>query len=233
MKTNGLILGLISFGLLLLGLQAVLLPDSASTAAGISVDEYIEQSNIQSIDVEATANQARASRERYFAEKGNSTLDWDMPSSLSSSGSTPFESRSIAQEQSPAEETASSSSPQPSTSAGSETALNDTTMANASGSWSLQLVDSIQRDVSLALFQEGSSIFGSGSIREDNSTRQVTASGTLQGEALSLDLTAQQPIVLYKLLLNISHEDASGTYSAMSASGEKWTGHADGFRLAA
>ncbi|MBP7069735.1 MAG: hypothetical protein KBA97_01530 [Methanothrix sp.] len=232
MKTNGLILGLISFGLLLMGLQAVLLPDSASIASGISVDEYIEQSNIQSINVEATANQARASRERHFAEKENSTLDWDMPSSLSSSGSTPFESRSMAQEQSPAEE-AASSSPQPSTSAGSEIASNDTTMANASGSWSLQLVDSIQRDVSLALFQEGSSIFGSGSIREDNSTRQVTASGTLQGEALSLDLTAQQPIVLYKLLLNISHEDASGTYSAMSASGEKWTGHADGFRLAA
>ena len=169
MKTNGLILGLISFGLLLLGLQAVLLPDSASIASGISVDEYIEQSNIQSINVEATANQARASRERHFAEKENSTLDWEMPSSLSSSGSTPFESRSMAQEQSPAEE-AASSSPQPSTSAGSEIASNDTTMANASGSWSLQLVDSIQRDVSLALFQEGSSIFGSGSIREDNST---------------------------------------------------------------
>jgi hypothetical protein len=59
------------------------------------------------------------------------------------------------------------------------------------------------------------------------------ASGTLQGDLLSLDLTTQQPIILYKLLLNMSNDDASGKYSAISSSGDKWTGQADGFRLAA
>ena len=84
MKISLLISGLIS-GLLLLGFQSVILPDSPSIASGSSVDEYIEQSNIQTIDVEAVANQAKASRERYCAEKENSTLDWEMPSSLSGS----------------------------------------------------------------------------------------------------------------------------------------------------
>lgn len=231
MKISLLISGLIS-GLFLLGFQSILLPDSPSIASGISVDDYIEQSNIQTIDVEAVANQAKASRERYFAEKENSTLDWDMPSSLSGSGSTPFESRSMAQEQSSAE-VQDSSSQSSEISADAQVASNQSVIANASGTWSLQLNDSMQRDVSLALFQEGASIFGSGSLREGNSTSQVMASGTLQGDLLNLDLTTQQPITLYKLLLNLSDEDVSGKYSAISSGGDKWTGQVDGFRLAA
>mgnify|MGYP001076064634 FL=1 len=231
MKISLLISGLIS-GLFLLGFQSILLPDSPSIASGSSVDDYIEQSNIQTIDVEAVANQAKASRERYFAEKENSTLDWDMPSSLSGSGSTPFESRSMAQEQSSAEvQDSSSQSSEISTDA--QIASNQSVIANASGTWSLQLNDSMQRDVSLTLFQEGASIFGSGSLREGNSTSQVMASGTLQGDLLSLDLTTQQPITLYKLLLNLSDDDVSGKYSAISSGGDKWTGQVDGFRLAA
>lgn len=231
MKISLLISGLIS-GLFLLGFQSILLPDSPSIASGISVDDYIEQSNIQTIDVEAVANQAKASRERYFAEKENSTLDWDMPSSLSGSGSTPFESRSMAQEQSSAEvQDSSSQSSEISTDA--QIASNQSVIANASGTWSLQLNDSMQRDVSLTLFQEGASIFGSGSLREGNSTSQVMASGTLQGDLLSLDLTTQQPITLYKLLLNLSDDEVSGKYSAISSGGDKWTGQVDGFRLAA
>ena len=159
MKICLLISGLI-LGLFLLGFQSVLLPDSPSIASGISVDDYIEQSNIQTIDVEAVANQAKASRERYFAEKENSTLDWEMPSSLSGSGSTPFESRSNAQEQNSAEVLDSSSSLSSESSADAQVASNQSVIANASGTWSLQLNDSMQRDVSLALFQEGSSIFG-------------------------------------------------------------------------
>lgn len=232
MKICLLISGLI-LGLFLLGFQSVLLPDSPSIASGISVDDYIEQSNIQTIDVEAVANQAKASRERYFAEKENSTLDWEMPSSLSGSGSTPFESRSNAQEQNSAEVLDSSSSQSSESSADAQVASNQSVIANASGTWSLQLNDSVQRDVSLALFQEGSSIFGSGSLREGNSTSQVMASGTLQGDLLSLDLTTQQPITLYKLLLNMSDDEVSGKYSAISSGGDKWTGQVDGFRLAA
>ena len=231
MKISLLISGLIS-GLFLLGFQSILLPDSPSIASGISVDDYIEQSNIQTIDVEAVANQAKASRERYFAEKENSTLDWDMPSSLSGSGSTPFESRSMAQEQSSAE-VQDSSSQSSEISADAQVASNQSVIANASGTWSLQLNDSMQRDVSLALFQEGASIFGSGSLREGNSTSQVMASGTLQGDLLSLDLTTQQPITLYKLLMNLSDDEVSGKYSAISSGGDKWTGQVDGFRLAA
>lgn len=231
MKISLLISGLIS-GLFLLGFQSILLPDSPSIASGISVDDYIEQSNIQTIDVEAVANQAKASRERYFAEKENSTLDWEMPSSLSGSGSTPFESRSMAQEQSSAE-VQDSSSQSSEISADAQVASNQSVIANASGTWSLQLNDSMQRDVSLALFQEGASIFGSGSLREGNSTSQVMASGTLQGDLLNLDLTTQQPITLYKLLLNLSDDEVSGKYSAISSGGDKWTGQVDGFRLAA
>lgn len=233
MKINLSMLCLIAFGFFLLGLQAVVLPDSASIASGTSVDDYIDQSNIQTIDIESIGNQAKASREEHFAEKENSTLDWSMPSSLAGSGNTPSQSRGMAQEQSQAEEDAASSSQPSDISNNAQTASNDSIMANASGTWSLKLTDSIQRDVSLALFQDGASIFGSGSIREGNSTRQLMASGSLQGAALSLDLTAQQPMMLYKLLLNLSQDEASGRYSAIPASGGSWTGEVDGFRLTA
>jgi hypothetical protein len=234
MKTNLSMLCLIAFGFFLLGLQAVVLPDSASIVSGTSVDDYIDQSNIQTIDLVSIGNQAKASREEHFAEKENSSLDWSMPSSLAGSGSTPSQSRGMAQEQSQAEVQDAASSSQPSDiSNNSQTISNDSIMANASGSWSLKLTDSIQRDVSLALFQDGASIFGSGSIREGNSTRQLMASGSLQGATLSLDLTAQQPMMLYKLLLNLSQDDASGRYSAIPASGGSWTGEVDGFRLTA
>ena len=133
MKNKELILGLISFSLLIFGFETVLLPDSASIASGSSVDEYIEQSNIQTIDVEAVANQAKASRERYFAEKENSTLDWEMPSSLSGSGSTPFESRSNAQEQNSAEVLDSSSSQSSEISTDAQISSNQSVIANASG----------------------------------------------------------------------------------------------------
>ena len=217
MKTNLSMLCLIAFGFFLLELQAVVLPDSVSIASGTSVDEYIAESNIQTIDLESAGDQARASRDEYFAKKANSTLDWNMPSSLDGSGSTPSQSRSQAQEQIQSEVQDAAAS----------------ITANASGTWSLKLTDSIQRDVSLALFQDGSTIFGSGSIREGNSTRQLMASGSLQGAALSLDLTAQQPMMLYKLILNLSQDEASGRYSAIPASGGSWTGEVDGFRLTA
>ena len=217
MKTNLSMLCLIAFGFFLLELQAVVLPDSVSIASGTSVDEYIAESNIQTIDLESAGDQARASRDEYFAKKANSTLDWNMPSSLDGSGSTPSQSRSQAQEQIQSEVQDAAAS----------------ITANASGTWSLKLTDSIQRDVSLALFQDGSTIFGSGSIREGNSTRQLMASGSLQGAALSLDLTAQQPMMLYKLILNLSQDEASGRYSAKPASGGSWTGEVDGFRLTA
>jgi hypothetical protein len=233
MRTNGFMLCIISFAFFWLGLQALLLSDSVSIASGSSVDDYIDQSNIQTIDVVPIGEQAKASRENFFAEKENSTLDWTMPSSLSTSGNTPSESRNQAKDQGSAEIQNATLSGQPSSVSNGAEIVPTSSITNASGTWSFRLTDSIQRDASLALFQEGASIFGSGSLRANNNTHQVMASGTLQGDVMSLDLTSQQPIMLYKLLLNMSKDDASGNYRAISASGDQWTGDVEGFRLAA
>jgi hypothetical protein len=234
MKTNGKMHYLFPLAIFLMSIQAIQLPALLSSASGTSVDEYIEQSNIQSYDVVSTADQAKESRAKFFAEKGNSTLDWTMPSSLSTSGETPQESRNLENNQSSAESANGTSSLQPSnTSYNVQKESSKSITQNASGTWSLRLNDSIQREVALALFQEGNSIYGAGSMRESNKTYELSASGIVQEEAISLDITTQQPIMLYKLSLNLSGDNVSGKYSAVSASGNKWTGDVEGLRLAA
>jgi hypothetical protein len=160
-----------------------------------------------------------------------------MPSSLSNSGSTPFESRNLANNQNSVESqnvTLSTQLFNASLNASNkvQTESSDIITQFASGSWSFKLYGSIQREVSLALFQDGNSIFGKGNIRENNITNQLMASGQLQGDTMNLDLTTQDPVSLYKLFLNLSGDRASGYYNIISTSGDKWNGNAEGLKLA-
>lgn len=232
MTAKGFISYVISIAFFMMGIQAMLLPDLVSTASGSSVDEYIEASNSEATATPSISNQAQESRERYFADRENSTLDWTMPSSLSNSGNTPGESRNTAENQDITESQPDATSTQSSnTSNDVLVEASDRVTQNVSGTWSFRLNDSILRDVSLALFQDGDTIFGTGSMRESNSTYDITASGTLQADSMILNLTSQQPITHYKLSLDLSRDSASGEFNAVSATGNRWAGEAEGLRL--
>jgi hypothetical protein len=234
MRINGLISYAIMLAFLMADSQAVLQPDSVSLGPGQSLaDALLEQSGSPSTYYASRSGNfttPQEEREKRLKQEG---INWNMPSSLSNSGSTPSESRNLVNNQSSVESLNATSSPQTlNTSNDAQLESSDSITQNASGSWLFELNDSIQRKALLALFQDGNSIFGKGSIRENNSTYQLMASGMLQGDAMNLDLTSQDPMRLYKLLLNLSGDGASGKYSVISASGDKWNGDAEGLRLA-
>jgi hypothetical protein len=237
MRINGLILYAILLALFTVNSQAIMEPDSVSVRSGQSLaDALLEQSGSPSTYYAGRGNLTtpQEAREKELQKKKNSALDWTMPSSLSASGSTPSESRNLATDQGSLETPNATSSLQPSNASNNvQIESSNLIVQNASGTWSFMLNDSIQKEVALALalFQNGDSIFGTGSIKENNNTYQITASGMLQEDSMSLDITSQQPIRLYKLLLNLSGDNASGKYSAVSASGDKWTGDVEGMRL--
>ena len=100
------------------------------------------------------------------------------------------------------------------------------------GNWYFTLNDSVERDLNLAIFQKGNDVFGSGKIKEGNNTQDVTVSGAVADATLELKLVTSNPIVQYKLNLNLSGDYATGEYQAFSTSGDSWTGSAEGEKTA-
>jgi len=191
---------------------------------------------------EGQAATPQASRE---LQKNKSTLDWTMPSTLTGGGDSAKESRDQAGS---AEQTASSrnaaataeASAVNNTASTAESELPPSTpaattaTASLAGSWSFALKDDLQRNVTLALFQNGEWVYGTGNMKEGESTLQVTAAGTVRsnGTEMDLDLVSLGTISLYKLDLGISGESATGNYQAFSANGQAVSGSAEGTLIA-
>ena len=161
-------------------------------------------------------------------DKNKSSLDWTMPSTLTGGGNSAKSSRTQAEASS--EEIA----PAANTSNATDTELPPAKLevATAGGSWYFTLNDSVERDLNLAIFQKGNDVFGTGQIKEGNNTRDVTVSGAVAGATLELKLVTSNPIVQYKLNLNLSEDYAEGEYQAFSTSGDSWTGSAEGEKTA-
>lgn len=100
--------------------------------------------------------------------------------------------------------------------------------ANASGIWSIDLKDTVDRHLDLSLFQNGDVIMGYGSMTSENETQGVTVSGSVEGSEIDLSVTTMNTLDLYKLQLTSSGEAISGSYSAYEASGKTWSGTATG-----
>ena len=158
-------------------------------------------------------------------QKNKSTLNWTMPSTLSAGGESAKESRDQAestgetQTSAPAEETAAPDV---------EASTAQTEMANVQGNWFFALNDSMTRELALTLLQDEGNVYGSGRIREDNSSTDVAVSGTAAGSDLKLNLVSTSPITEYQLNLTVDQDLAAGDYKATTASGESWTGSAEG-----
>ena len=157
-------------------------------------------------------------------QENKTGLNWSMPSSLAGFGSSAKSSREASETMSDESETSATEQ--------SELSPSETAVTSAGGSWSFELKDTSKRDVSLALFQNGNYVFGVGNMKVGDSTLQVAASGSVQGETMDLDIISRGTITLYKQVLHLSGDSASGDYQAFSTSGETWTGSAEGLRIA-
>ena len=158
-------------------------------------------------------------------QKNKSALNWTMPSTLSAGGESAKESREQAQSINEPE-TSAPAEDASTTEATTSPATLET--ANVQGTWFFTLNNSVVRDAALTLLQVNGDVYGSGRIREENASTDVAVSGTAAVSDLNLDLVSTNPIIQYKLNLTVDQDLASGEYQASSASGESWTGIAEG-----
>lgn len=231
MRYTGLILSsLILLACLAASGSAVQDAGTVTVSPGESLaDKLIEGSS----NPETYANKAGFAATPKIArelQKNKTSMNWTMPSTLTGGGKSAKESRDLAD--ATGSEVTGSDAAQDTTTVVpiDQTELPAAPAAVVTGSWSFQLNDDSQKDIALSLFQNGDALFGTGNMREGNDTLQVAASGSLQGDDMNLDITTLGSISLYRLTLSFSGDSASGDYTAFSASGDAWTGSADGMR---
>lgn len=99
-----------------------------------------------------------------------------------------------------------------------------------SGSWTLELQGETTKEMALTIFQTGTDVFGTGRSVNGNETLLATASGSLRGDSLNLDLVTMGSIQLYKIDLRLDGDFASGNYTVVSVSGELTEGSVNGTR---
>ena len=153
-------------------------------------------------------------REAQVGQKGKDILSQKIGGSLTTGSSTPQEARNL-------DETQNAST--------QSVVEDDTTSIQAepeevqtiSGTWSLELVDSAARNATITLLQSASGVvYGKGTIVEGNDTFTTTASGSISGDELNLDLVTLEKLGLYRLALTIRDDSATGDYDLFSPSSE-------------
>jgi len=198
-------------------------PSEVSLEGGESLaDKLISASNDPGTLKRSDPDFPATPKESRTLQNG-STMDWSMPSTLTGGGNTPWESRSNAQDEQTAQD-----APAEAEAAANEPAAPE--VASVGGGWSFELNDDTSRQMVLTLFQNGDTLFGTGSIMEGNDSLLVAASGMVDGQKVFLDVTSIGTISLYRLELALSGDSAAGDYQAFSASGAAWEGNADGFK---
>jgi hypothetical protein len=198
-----------------------------------NTDEMISGGEVEIVT--PPAGQAATPKLSREQQKNKSSLDWTMPSTLTGGGDSAKESRTQAEssgEVTVAGTASVEAAPAANASADTELPPAPPEVASVSGNWYFTLNDSVVRDLALALFQNGTDVFGTGKIKEGNKTQDMTVSGAITDGAVELNLVSTNPIVQYKLNLNLNEEYATGEYQAFSASGESWTGSAEGEKTA-
>ena len=200
---------------------------SIGDSIGKSVDQLIDESNgiySRNSDFPGTPQE---SRDLWSKKSG---INFTMPSKLSGKDTSPEASRLSAEVAANMEQKKASSAQNPIQQSASASALSSASVSNASGEWSFELRDSKTRQLGLALFQSEDAIFGSGTMNDGTSTLVVSASGSVEGNTLNLDVVSQETINLYRLALIMNGESMSGDYRAFAAAGDAWTGIANGIK---
>ena len=105
-------------------------------------------------------------------------------------------------------------------------------LAIVSGSWSLDLNDSASRKAILTIFQNGDVVYGTGNLNLDANTAMIAAaSGTVTGDQVNLDIVSLGKVSLYRTVMTINGDSATGSYTAFSPGLPPSTGTAKGLRL--
>ena len=209
----------LSFSLLLVLLAMVAFAADWMHPEGKSADELISGGEYESVESpEGVAANPKLQRETVWQNK---TLDWSMPSTVTGGGISAKASRAQAQSNEDAQDTSAETT---------DNAASTPESTSMAGGWSFELVDDSTRQMVLTLFQNGDSLFGTGSMVDGDRSLAVTASGTVDGNSMNLDVTSMGTIGLYHLNLTVSGDSASGDYEAVSASGSTWSGSVEGIK---
>ena len=94
---------------------------------------------------------------------------------------------------------------------------------NVTGAWSFDLMGKAPEKMKLYLIQDKDVVAGRGFINRGNETKMATASGSISGEQMSLEVTPEGASNLYKLNLSLSSL-AAGTFTAYMADGSSRSG---------
>lgn len=97
-------------------------------------------------------------------------------------------------------------------------------ISNIAGSMSLVLTDSTNRAVTFVLAQSGDVVFGKGSMTSGGATQDVSATGTVSGNKLNIDLLSLNDVNLYKLSMDINGKSLSGSYRVFASGQTPLTG---------
>ena len=166
------------------------------------------------------ASEARASRAAWAADSNAGVLNIPVKSSDSSGAASSPQTEKSEPNQTKTTEPAVSN----------DTSPKQIETISMPGNWSLEIADNVSRNATLTLFQNGDTVFGKGSIRENNNTLTVAAGGSVTGNKLNLDLITLEKMGLYRLSMTVSGDSAMGGYSAFSTTGSTSTGTAKGLR---
>jgi hypothetical protein len=172
-----------------------------------SVDQYLNASN-GLIDT-STRYTPQLSRASQVGQKGKDILSQQIGGKLTTGSLTPQEARN----QDQAETIPQSVVMHNTTPVQSE----PTEVPSISGTWYLELVDNTSRNATLILLQSSSgAVYGKGTITQGNDTFTAAASGSIAGDALSLDLVPLEKLSLYKIALTVGADSATGGYDLYS-----------------
>ncbi len=81
---------------------------------------------------------------------------------------------------------------------------------NIAGDWHLMLDDG--KNIDLTLLQSGSAIFGRGSLASETSSQWATASGSVSGSSLLLDIVPESGTELYSISVDIGSLPFAGSF---------------------
>lgn len=102
---------------------------------------------------------------------------------------------------------------------------------SATGNWTFSLQDVQNRIMALTLYESNGNLIGEGTISEFDGTEAVSASGSLDGDDLNLNITSSGTIGLFDMSLKKTGSTASGEYTLFPSTGEPLKGTAQGMLL--
>jgi hypothetical protein len=100
-------------------------------------------------------------------------------------------------------------------------------LLSPTSTWSLNLLDSLERSVALEMYQSNDVVFGKGTIVVGSSFQNATATGTVTGKKLNLDVLSDD-LTLFHLSLTMNGKSLSGDYHGYSVRYVPWKGIAMG-----